>query len=440
MFKDGDNSCFSNYRPISILPAFSIFFFEKVVHTRLLDFINKHDILYKHQYGFRSGHSTTMALIHLTNLITSSFDRMEYCAGIFMDMNHSILLRKLQHYGIRGPPLRWFESYSFHRKQYVQYKQAQSSYYTVKCGIPQGSILGPLLFILYVNDLPNASKILNFILFADDTNVFISHKDPIAMISILNTELDKVSNWLRANKLIINIKKTHNMIFTPRQRKPPNLDNIYLDNERMETKECTKVLGFYIDRHLTWKSHIDFISNKAPKSIGVISRSRFFLSSDSLLTLYYSLVYPYFQYGNFVWASTYPTDLKRLTTLQKGVVRIISHAPYDAHTVSFFKQHQILPFSRITTLQTALFMYKYHNNLLPPIYHQLFTTGKSIHPYDTRNSGKYRSHSCRTNHKLFSILFQGPKIWNSLPNDIREKPSLTSFKTNLKNVLLHDLE
>ena len=146
------------------------------------------------------------------------------------------------------------------------------------------------------------------------------------------------------------------------------------------------------------------------------------------------------QYGHFVWPSTYPTNLKRQTTLQKIVFIIISHAPYGAHTVSFFKQNHILPFSRITRLQTALFMHKYHKNPHPPSYDQLFTTGKNILPYETRNAEKYWSHSCQTNHNLFSILFQGPKIWNSLPNNIREKNKSNILQNDLKNVLLHDLE
>lgn len=213
VYKNDNASLFNNYRPISILPALSKFF-EKAIAVRITNFIEKHDIIYKHQYGFRPKHSTSLALLHLVNQISSSIDNKETCAGVFLDLskafdtvNHNILLNKLNHYGIRGLALDWIKNYLNDRKQYVDYKDISSEYQTVKCGVPQGSILGPLLFLLYINDITYSSDLLKFILFADDTSVFYSSKSISDVFGTLNYELAKVSKWLIANKLSINVKK-----------------------------------------------------------------------------------------------------------------------------------------------------------------------------------------------------------------------------------------
>ena len=177
---------------------------------------------------------------------------------------------------------------------------------TIKCGIPQGSILGPLLFILYINDIANSSSLLKFILFADDTNVFYSCKDINNLNSILNFELGNVTEWLIANELSINIKKTNYIIFRARQRKI-DLDgfSIKINNQLIERKKNTTFLGVIILEHLSRKDHISTVAGKISRSIGIISKSRFFISQTSLFMLYYSLVYPYLYYGNIIWGSTY---------------------------------------------------------------------------------------------------------------------------------------
>ena len=191
-----------------------------------MDFINKHNILYNHQYGFRPQHSTALALLHLVDQISSSIDNKQLCAGVFLDLskafdtvNHRILMDKLYHYGFRGHAFNWIQDYLNNRKQFVEFKGELSEYQTVRCGIPQGSILGPLLFILYINDIQHSSNLLKFILFADDTNVFFSDKDIDRLQSTLNSELDKVSNWLIANKLSINVKKKLIILFLDQDKR-----------------------------------------------------------------------------------------------------------------------------------------------------------------------------------------------------------------------------
>ena len=220
VFKANDSSKFNNYRPISVLSILSKIF-EKAMYNRLIEFLENLKILYEKQFGFRKKHSTYMALMILIDKLIKCIENGEYVVGVFLDfskafdtVDHSILLRKLFHYGIRGTAYNWFESYLSNRKQCVSYNGVKSSMKPIKCGVPQGSILGPLLFLIYINDLINVCKKSSPYLFADDTNLFVNGNNLEDMVNSLNHELHDISLWLKVNKLSLNIKKTHYMVFT----------------------------------------------------------------------------------------------------------------------------------------------------------------------------------------------------------------------------------
>ena len=336
LFKSGDNSLFTNYRPVSVLLVFSKFL-ERIVYNRLNNFLNKYDILSRNQYVFRKNYSTAHALIQLYDKISNAFDNKKVTLGLFIDLskafdtvNHEILLDKLEHYGVRGIALQWFKSYLSCRKQFVQYNGYNSSSLDIACGVPQGSILGPLLFLVYINDLCNV--VLELILFADDTNIFYSHTDASYLMEVVNLELKKITCWFYTNKLSIDVKKSNFIIFRPRQNRQRfdlafNISNYSIDR----VKEAT-FLGVILDEQLTWKSHIHNVARKVSKAIGIIYKSSFCLNNSALRTLYYSLIYPYLFYCVSVWASTYPSNLRRLIKLQKRVVRIMSRTAFNAHT------------------------------------------------------------------------------------------------------------
>ena len=192
------------------------------MYNHLLRFLNNHNILSDNQYGFRKHHSTASAyaLTCLYDKISSAIDNKECTVGIFIDLSkafdtvdHNILISKLEHYGVRGTSLRGFESYLSNRQQYVEFNGVSSESCEIKCGVPQGSILGPLLFLLCINDLCNVSKVVDLILFADDTNIIFSHKDFDLLPGILNSEMLKLTQWCRANKLSINFKKSNFMVY-----------------------------------------------------------------------------------------------------------------------------------------------------------------------------------------------------------------------------------
>ena len=228
LFKAGDRSVFSNYRPISLLSQFSKIL-EKLFNERLDKFIDKFQLLNNCQYGFRSQMSTSHALMDLVEEITSSIDAKKISIGVFIDLkkafdtvNHTLLIDKLEYYGIRGIAQEWLKSYLKDRKQFVQIDECASTLLNVTCGVPQGSILGPKLFILYINDICNASTSLEFILFADDTNVFYSGVDIQTICECISRELDKLHVWLSVNKLSLNVDKTNFILFGNRK----NIDNV----------------------------------------------------------------------------------------------------------------------------------------------------------------------------------------------------------------------
>ena len=214
-------------------------------------------------------------------------------------------------------------------------------------GAPGFYTRSPTLSTLYLNDLCNVSKVVDFILFADDTNIFFSHKDFNLLPGILNSEMLKLTQWCRANKLSINFKKSNLMVFRPPQRRKILDISIQIDNNAIEHVKETVFLGVILDEHLPWKPHILSVSRKISKSIGIIYKSSFCLPKTSVRSLYYSLVYPYLIYCVSVWGSTYQSNLNRIIVLQKKIIRIISKVSFDAHTGVLFKEQEILKFSDI---------------------------------------------------------------------------------------------
>ena len=240
----------------------------------------------------------------------------------FDTVNHDILLDKMYHYGIRGVAYDWFCSYLKDRHQCVEFNGVTSSVINMKCGVPQGSNLGPLLFLLYINDLAFVSPDLFSILFADDSNFFCTGSNLSYVIDIVNREVCSVVNWLNSNKMSLNIDKTHFMIFKPKRKKIDDSFDIVVNGSKIDKVKSTKFLGVIIDSELSWKPHVDAICSKIAKNIGIMTKARSVFNKDTLLSLYYSFIYPYISYCIYVWGSTFETYLKKMF-LQKRAIRII---------------------------------------------------------------------------------------------------------------------
>ena len=323
IYKTDDKKLVSNYRPISVLPVFSKIL-ERLIYARVIDFLNKHDILSTNQYGFRKNLSTSMALLDLVDKLANSIENNEITIGIFVDLakafdtvNHKILLAKLDHYGVRGIALDWFQSYLSNRNQFVCINDTQSDPLPVVCGVPQGSILGPLLFLLYINDLNYVSKILTLIMFADDTNIFISGKNLNEITSSANIELEKINDWFCANLLSLNIKKTNYIMFG--YKNLPNID-ILINSQKIMRVYQTKFLGVIIQHNLKWHAHVQLVKNKISKTIGIMNKVKSVLSTSHLTLLYQTLIEPYLTYGCIIWASPEKIHFLRFCTNFKNVL------------------------------------------------------------------------------------------------------------------------
>ena len=337
IFKSGNQQLINNYRPISVLPFFSKIY-EKVMANFLINFLDANDILSNFQFGFRHKHSTTHAIITLTERISKSLDTGKIVCGIFIDFRkafdvipHKTLLKKLYSYGIRGNVFDWFESYLSERSQYVEFQTTQSDTKPITHGVPQGSILGPILFIIDINDFSRASDKLFSILYADDTSVFIEGYEYDKLIEIMNNEMKKVDIWLQANGLVINLEKTHFMVFH-RARIKTNSSKISIRDSEISRVFSTKFLGIIIDDQLKWLEHIQYIKNKVSKSVGILCKVQKYLDQQTLHNLYYTFVYPYLIYGVEIWGNACNVYLDPLVKLQKKCLRIITFSSYLEHT------------------------------------------------------------------------------------------------------------
>lgn len=349
VFKSGDKNLVNNYRPISILPVFSKGI-DKLMHGRVLSFFNKHNLLLDFQHGFRKNRSTETALLTQKEIIIAKLQNKEIVAGIYIDftkafdlINHRILLHKMETYGVRGKAQDLMKSYLSHRTQYVDFKNSLSSIQTISAGVPQGSILGPLLFLIYLNDIVYCTTNSEFVSYADDTSVFISGKSERDIEKKASRALDALDTWTKANCLKINTKKTKIVLYIPKRKVITKPINVSLSHDLVEIVDSVKILGVIFSNHLTWNDHIDYVRSKISSAVGVMTRLRTILPVKVRLLIYNSLVLSLLQYCSSVWSTTGITNLSKLHLLQKRAVRCIAGVPYYFPTRDLFLKYEILP-------------------------------------------------------------------------------------------------
>ena len=431
IYKKEDPHLPDNYRPISLLPAISKIF-EKVAYIQVYKYFTDNKLFYKSQYGFRQLHSTELAALEITDKIYIDLDNKKIPLAIFLDLSkafdtidHDILLYKLNYYGIKGIALNWFKSYLTNRKQYVEFNGKNSKIDTISTGVPQGSILGPLLFIIYMNDISKVTDKFHFTLYADDTSLneplctFTPQlDDKEALANSINNELSKICDWLALNKLSLNVKKTKMMVFHYRQRFIKNIiPKLMINNIPIEHVKKFNFLGIVLDECMTWDAHINKISSKIAFTIYTMKRIKKFIPSSILLTIYNSLILPYINYGILTWGH----KRKRITRLQKWAVRTITSSQYTSHTESHYRKLKLLKVKDIHHIASLKFHFKYTNQTLPEYFHTMFDPIKITHNYGLRDLESPHLESARTKSSDFSIRYAIPPLLKRTPQPILDK-------------------
>ena len=376
----------------------------------------------------------------------ATIEEKKYFMSVFLDLkkafdtvDHDILLAKLHTYGIRGAAHTLIKSYLKNRKQFVQVQNVCSSYTEVICGVPQGSILGPLLFIVYINDLAKVSELIKLILFADDSSTHAAHSELENLQSIMTTELEKIASWLTENKLTLNISKTKAMIICPRQKLYDKKSvNIKLLGEKINLVSSLKFLGVIIDEHLTWNLHIQNLCGKISRSVGMMRRLQRFLNLSSLKTLYHSFVLPYLNYANTVWSHTSYNNINRLKIVQKRAVRLITAAKLTDHSKPLFLSLKILPIEKLILYNEMTLVFKIMHNI---VHYEIdkVVLNADVHCHNTRSANKLHVRYNRTNLAKNSFLNVARFHWEALPEHLREVKTFNSFKQKLKFHYLNEL-
>jgi len=443
IFKKDNPLLCNNYRPISLLPIFSKIF-EKIIYSRMYNFIDKNNLLYEKQFGFRSNHSTSHALISLIESIKNCLDDKKIVGGVFIDLakafdtvNHEILCNKLSYYGFRGKFNDLLKSFLSDRKQYVSINGVDSEYLDINCGVPQGSTLGPLLFILYINDLNYSLKYSTASHFADDTCLLYASKNPKTLETNLNYDLKRLNQWLYANRLSLNIDKSKLLLFHSKYNKKKFDINIKMKGIKLTPSSSVKYLGLYLDDNLSWDYHINELTRKLSRTNGILSKLRHFVPIQTLLQIYYSLFYSHMSYGILVWSLTAQKNIEKITLLQKKCLRILNFSGFIEHTNPLFIKNKIVKFSDIIKMNQLLLANQFYNDVLPGDLRNLLIHSSNVHTHHTRisNSAFFIPSIASTNYGTYSLKYQVPLIWNEFSKAYSDKCE-SSYKV-LKKFLIN---
>lgn len=429
LFKSGSCSDPGNFRPISMLPTFSKIF-EKIILNQLLRHFNMHNLLHNKQFGFTRGRSTTDAGVELITHIFDAWEESHDALGVFCDLSkafdcvhHDTLIRKLHYYGIKGIALDFLTSYLSDRIQRVDVNGKRSPGSPVTMGVPQGSILGPFLFLVYINDLPYFVKDDHeVVLFADDTSLFFKLKRQQSDFDDVNNAISKVVKWFNVNNLLLNEKKTKCIRFILPNVKQVKA-NVIIKNEELALVDTTVFLGITLDNKLQWGPHIDTLSKKLSSAAYAVKKIRLYTEVDTARLVYFSYFHSLMSYGILLWGSA--ADIDTIFVLQKRAVRAIYNMGPKESLREKFKEISIMTVTCQYIYENLMYVHKNIN---------LFKKNSDSHKYNTRNKDKLAVATSRLHKVSKSFKGQCIRFYNKLPSDML-KLSINKFKNAIKRKL-----
>lgn len=442
VYKSGSKTCSNNYRPISVLPIINNII-EKIVYCRIKDFLTKNNFFYKYQYGFREKCGTHIATIELLDNILINIDKKNIVSGLFLDLskafdcvNHSILLYKLQNAGVRGIALSLVQSYLSNRKQFVCANGIESDLLNICIGVPQGSVLGPLLFLIYINDIYKLPLVGELFLFADDSAIFYSDASVSQNLDNMSSDYLILSKYFRLNRLTLNDSKCNLVHFRSRCSTKVNKENgvLKFGNVIIKPVSHVKYLGLYMDEFLKWNVHTARLASKVSCRVGILRRIKSFLPSCVLKTIYFAFIHSQLSYLTCIWGNSCLEYKKPIELLQRRALKYVFKLPMRFSSDLLFKEYA----SNVLNVQSLFIsgICKYMFESIHAISYSTVVFKRSSHNYSTRNRDQLKRPLVSSLYGSKSISFIGPTLFNKLPNDIRLSFSLTSFKFRLKKWLL----
>lgn len=466
IFKSGDRSSCDNYRPISLVKTMSKIL-EKIVQISLVNHLELNNLFYQHQYGFLRARSTEHNLIHLVNHIGQALNDGNFSIGVFLDLrkafdvcDHTILLSKLSKYGISGTTHDWFVSYLTNRKQVVDIAGHLSNPQLLDISTIQGSILGPILFLVYINDFPNCTNLISF-LFADDTTAIKSGASLPILVREINTELSKMSTWFHANKMALNTSKTKYIIFHNKGKKVDlqdlsividentdpsindpskihRIDRIHNTNPSQSDRSF-KLLGVHLDENLNLNNHVSKLCNKLSRALFILRQVKNLLPQSALRTLYFSLFHCHLVYCPIILSITSQANITKIFKLQKKAIRIISNADYNAHSNPLFFQNGVLPIDQILTYSKLMFMHTVAFNYSLESFSGVWPRNNQRNlDMNLRNATDFVLPPVQRESFRKCPLYSLPHAWNQ-SGDIKFQHNRTTFKLALLDELFGPL-